>query len=59
MNDEIFDQFLDDMTHHLCAEWEKRGGTPIKELETKYGLNDMLTQWFADKRSEEDNEHPV
>ena len=52
MNDEAFDEFLDDMTHHLCDEWERRTGQPVGDLEAKYGLNDLLTQWFADKRPE-------
>ena len=49
MNEDTFDDFLDEATHEVEKIWWYNGG---KELTTDelYALNDLLTQFFADKK---------
>lgn len=45
-----FDAFLDDATHKVREMWEDRHGRPLT-IDELYALNDLLTAFFADKRS--------
>jgi hypothetical protein len=49
MDNERFDGFLDDAAHAVADLWEKNGGERIGDREL-YTLNDLLTQFFGDKR---------
>ena len=49
MNDDDFDNFLNEAVHAVVAEWEKRNGRTITTDE-KYELNDLLSGYFNDKR---------
>jgi hypothetical protein len=47
--DDGFDRFLQDATLLVRDMWESRKGAKIGEQEAQ-SLNDVLTQWFTDKR---------
>lgn len=49
MDNEIFDDFLNEATWAVRDLWEKVSKTKIKDDEL-YALNDVLTQFFADKK---------
>lgn len=45
-----FDTFLDDATHKVKEMWQGCQGRPLT-MDELYALNDLLTAFFADKRS--------
>lgn len=47
--DDDFDEFLDDATHMITDMWNDRGGQ-LMGINEKYALNDLLTQFFGNKR---------
>lgn len=52
---ETYDEFLDDMTHHLADEWRRRF-FPCGEkwdIETLYALNDLLDAFFTARKDEQ------
>lgn len=49
MNNDKFDEFLDDATHDAADRWQKAGGKRLN-TEELYALNDLLTAYFNDKR---------
>lgn len=53
MDNETFDNFLDDATHIVYDLWRKAGGTGMSG-DGMDALNDMLTEFFGDKRENEE-----
>lgn len=49
MNDESFDDFLQEATLEVSELWEQAGGVELTPTERQQ-LNDLLTGFFYDKR---------
>ena len=49
-DDKEFDEFLDDASHAVADLWKSRGGAELTDDE-KCDVNDLLTEYFRDKRT--------
>jgi len=50
MNDDKFDEFLDNATHKVADMWADDYRQNTLSIEEMYEINDFLTQFFSSKR---------